>query len=175
MLFCDQKWSVFRQISPHRINFLHNLTLTRALYVYDPRRDLSKNGFAGYTVTEHNFQVDTQSVVEVLWRCLYPHFIRLEQLDTFLERLRAENYMRTPGTTFSSLVQNRPFIHIFPGTNFRGVPGGCKYFSERASLQVGPDEPKVHNKKKSTFPDPPNPSYAQLCLRDQKTQILSKL
>ena len=56
----------FRQISLHRINFLQNLTLTRALHFYDPRRDLSKNGFADYTATEHNFQVDTQSIVEVL-------------------------------------------------------------------------------------------------------------
>ena len=112
MLFFDQKWSIFRQISPHRINFLQNLTLTRALYFYDPRRDLSKNGFAGYTETEHNFQVDAQSVVEVLWKCLYLHFVRLEQLATFLESMCAKKYMWTPGTTFSSLVQNRTFIHM---------------------------------------------------------------
>ena len=28
-----------------------------------------------------------------------------------------------------------------------GVPGGCKYFSERAAPQVGADGSKVHNKK----------------------------
>ena len=29
-----------------------------------------------------------------------------------------------------------------------GVPGGCKYFSERAAPRVGPDGSKVHNRKK---------------------------
>ena len=50
---------------------------------------------------EHNFQVDAQSVVVVLRRCLYPHFIRFEQLDTFLERMLAEKYMWTPNTAFT--------------------------------------------------------------------------
>ena len=62
---------------------------------------VKKKGFAGYTATEHNFQVDAQSVVVVLRRCLYPHFIRFEQLDTSLERMLAEKYMRTPGTAFT--------------------------------------------------------------------------
>jgi len=115
----------------HRINFLQIVTLTSVLYFYDPWRDLSKNGFAGYTETEQNFQVDAQSVVEMLWRCLYPHFIRLEQLDTFLERICAAKYVRTPGTTFSSLVRKvyAVFTEIHNFENWKAwlsfVPYGC--------------------------------------------------
>ena len=45
-----------------------------------------------------NFHRNIKSVLEGLWKRLYPHFIRLGQLDTFPERMRAEKYLRTPGT-----------------------------------------------------------------------------
>ena len=54
------------------------------------------------------------------------------------------------------------FDHFHGAATSGGVPGGCKYFSARASPQVGPDGSKVRNKKILTSPDTPNPSYVQL-------------
>ena len=95
MLFFDQEWLIFRQISPHRINFLQTIYNLQIHFWTNPV--LEK--------TEHNFQVDAQSVVVVLRRCLYPHFIRFEQLDTSLERMLAEKYM----------PQLLPFVKAFWG------------------------------------------------------------
>ena len=132
MLLFDQEWLIFWRIPPHRINFLQTIYNLQIHFWTNPV--LEK--------TEHNFQVAAQSVVVVLRRCLYPHFIRFEQLDTSLARMLAKKYMRTPGTAFtiseSFLGTKNTETHIFENwkvcLNF--VPHGYIYLQKALFYRI---------------------------------------
>ena len=66
-----------------------------------------------------NFHGDIESVLEGLWKCLYPHFIRLGPLNTFLERMRTEKYLGPSGGAIPSDPKCW-FLAIFGTTNLRG-------------------------------------------------------
>ena len=172
MLFFDQEWLIFRQISPHRINFLQT--------IYNPQIHFWTNPVL--EKTEHNFQVDAQSVVVVLRRCLYPHFIRFEQLETSLERILAEKYMWTPDTVFSisesflgtKNTETRIFENWKVCLNF--VPHGCIYLQKALFYKIfGFFRSWRILLIPSSSSEGKNLQSSQNVLLQQKTHILSKL
>ena len=54
------------------------------------------------------------------------------------------------------------FDHFYGAATSGGVPDGCKYFSERAAPQVGPNGSKVHNKKIFDLAGHPKPKLCPI-------------
>ncbi len=59
-------------------------------------------------------------------------------------------------------VKMSDFDHFYGAATSGGVPDGCKYFSERAAPQVGPNGSKVHNKKKFDLVGHPKPKLCPI-------------
>jgi len=96
----------------------------------------------------------------VLRRRLYRHFIRLEQLDTFLKRMRPDKYLWTPGTTLPKRPQWVNFA-IFMGQR-RGCLVGTNTFRHGPhSKWVSMGQKSVTKKNILTSSDIPTPSYVQ--------------
>ena len=79
----------------------------------------TRKSIFGHIPSASNFHRTIESVLEGLWKCLYPHFIRLGPLNTFLERMRTEKYLGPSGGVIPYLPKCW-FFAIFGTTNLRG-------------------------------------------------------
>ena len=59
-------------------------------------------------------------------------------------------------------VKMSDFDHFYGAATSGGVPDGCKYFSERAAPQVGPNGSKVYNKKNFDLVGHPKPKLCPI-------------